>query len=258
MLLVPILIHAMMQQMTVAEEFDCSRFSCKTDCPVDFNRFQNATNSNALTNEFNRHTRADKRNLNVMICCSVKCNLSCITSDNEIVPKGTEWIDPEDSCTSHICNNGIISTFQSVCAGLPCDLEYHIRRPGECCSTCDPSWASFCQDPENEDCDMSCRYGFIRDQQRDCDLCRCLNIQTETPTSVITTSEPASSNDAPKTVNFYFYLDPSDGATKYLTIGLAIACCVILMACLAAFGWYFHRRIYKKVPLLAFRSSSSA
>ena len=242
-------------------DFDCNRVSCKTDCPVDFDRFAQVAISSELflqTENFKDvHSKESKmkieeNRLNLLICCSSKCKENCITLDNEIVSNGAKWVNPEDPCTSHICYNGIVSNHTSACSGLPCDVEFHIRSPNECCSRCDPNWASFCPDPDNEDCDIACQFGFVRDQERKCDLCRCAKRKDETPTSVKTTSEPASSNDATKTVNFYLYLDP-----KYLTIGLAIGCCVILVACLAALGWYFHRRVYKKVPLLSFRSSSA-
>lgn len=193
-----------------------------------------------------------------MICCSLKCKESCITSDNEIVPNGTEWVNLEDPCTSHICYKGIVYNQTSLCSPLPCGQEFHIRGLSECCPRCNSNWASFCTDPENEDCDIACQYGYVVDKQRQCDLCRCAKRKDETPTSTIaTTSEPTSSDDASKTVHFYFYLDPSDGATKYLTIGLAVACCVILVAFLAAVACYFHRKVYKQVPLLSFRNSSA-
>lgn len=192
-----------------------------------------------------------------MICCSFICKESCINAENEIVPNGEEWINPDDPCITHICNNGVVSSQASLCSPLPCEREHQIRSPNECCPRCDLNWASFCPDPEHADCEIACQYGFEVDQLRKCDLCTCAKRKDETPTSVITTSEPSSSDDASKTVHFYFYLNLSDGATKYLTIGLAVACCVILMACLAAFGWYFHRKVYKKVPLLSFRNSSA-
>lgn len=250
-------------------DFNCSRVSCKTECPAAFNRlsqvpltpevfFYLQNYKDAHTKElYKSQSRAEASSLNLLICCNFKCKQSCITLDNEIVPNGTEWVNPEDPCTSHICNNGIISNHTSACSGLPCGLEYQIKSPSECCSRCDSNWASFCPEPEHVDCDMVCQYGFEVDQQRKCDLCRCAKRIDETLTSAITTSEPTSNDDASKTVHFYFYLDPSDGATKYLTIGLAFACCVILVACLAAFGWYFHRKVYKKVPLLSFRNSSA-
>lgn len=256
--------------------FDCSRVSCTFDCPVDLKRsprdgpspevlfhLRNST-FNAQSNDphakefYNSHPRFNANDLNLMVCCNSKCKEGCVTSSYEIVPNGTEWSNPDDPCTSHICNNGIVSNHISVCVGLPCSLEHRFTAPGECCPVCNSNWATFC--PEDEDCDIACQHGFVMDHQRACDLCKCARRKVETSTSASTTSEASIKDDAPppRTVHFYFYLDPTDGATRNLFIGLAVGCCVILAACLAAIGWYFHRKVYRRVPLLSLRSSNSS
>lgn len=192
------------------------------------------------------------------MCCSLKCQNYCTTSDNRIVPEGTQWDDIDDPCTSHICDRGIVSNHTSACMGLPCPREHHSFTQGKCCPTCNSNWASFC--PEVVDCDIACQYSFVVDHQRGCDLCRCEVRRTESTASVMTsttTTETSRIDDATRGGPFYFYLDPTDAATKNLVVGIAIACGVILVACLAGIGWYFHRKVYRKVPLLSLRSSSA-
>lgn len=233
---------------------NCNGVSCIRDCPL-------GNNEPMAGNEFqaNNQPWTDKI-INTDICCKIKCRESCVTSFNEIVPNGGTWINPEDACTTHVCNNGIISNHTSACSGLPCSSEFHVYRNDTCCPKCDADWASFC--PEAEDCDMACRYGFKYDTERGCDLCKCRK-RIETSTSSTSTSATYDStlineeNQTTRTVKFYLYFDPSDGATKKLLIGITITCLALLIICLTAIGWFFHRRVYKKVPLLSLGNSSA-
>lgn len=188
-----------------------------------------------------------------MTCCNLKCRKSCI-SDGQLYLDGSKWLDLDDACATHICNDGHISTHISMCYGLPCSIEHHIRAPGECCSQCDPNWASFC--PEEVDCDRACQFGFEVDPKRRCDLCRCARKKLET-SSTSTTAEPSSVDDATRTIHYYFYLDPTEGATKNLVLGLAVACGVLLVVCLAGIAWFFHRKVYKRVPLMSLNNSKA-
>lgn len=240
--------------------FDCNKVSCTDDCPLDFKRYNPSPEvfihlKNTTFELYNSQSRVTSNNHHLLNCCSIKCREFCITSDNQIVADGHKWTNAEDPCTSHICHNGFISNLTSMCSGLPCPVEHRLTTPGECCATCNPNWASFC--PEDEYCDIACEFGFVVDSHRGCDLCRCSRRKTETSTSS-TSESPTSSNDAPpRTVHFYFYLDPTDAATRNLLLGLAVSLAVILVACLVAIGWFFHRKVYRQVPLLSFRNSSA-
>lgn len=214
------------------------------------------------TKEFyNSQSKVRANEDQLMACCSTKCKEFCITPDETIVRDGREWINADDPCISHICNKGIVSNHTSVCSGLPCSQEHYVVTPGKCCPTCDADWASFC--PEDEDCDIACQHGFVVDLKRGCDLCRCARRKAPfSSTSPPATSQkaPVPTDDAPpRSVHFYFYLDPTaDVATRNLLLGIAVASCVILVACLAGIAWFFHRRVYKRVPLLSFTNSSTA
>lgn len=259
---------------------DCSRLSCSADCPTRrFPRMApsasvlfhlNNSTFNLNSNDphaqefYNSQPRPALNNLQLMSCCNLMCRQNCTKHDGTVVPDKTEWPHSDDACISHICNDGEISSHISSCRALPCPIEYHIKIPGECCSVCSSNWASFC--PEHADCDTACQFGFAVDEERGCDKCECARRRTttetsKTPTFKVTTSStasPSSSHDAPHSVHYYFYLDPADAATKHLLLGLAVACGVILVACLAGIGWYFHRKVYKRVPLMSLRNSSSA
>lgn len=161
----------------------------------------------------------------------------------------------KDPCLEHICYDGVISNQTSLCSGIPCPKEHHIIAPGDCCPTCSSDWANFCS--EDEFCDIACEFGFAVDLERGCDLCRCARRKTETTTSSPIEFSTSNGDAPPRIVHFYFYLDPTDDTTKVLLIGIAIALSVIFVGCLAAIGWYFHRRIYKQVPLLSLRNSSA-
>lgn len=185
-------------------------------------------------------------------CCRTKCRGHCVTADNRVVPDRTEWPSADDPCTSHICNEGNVANHTSMCSSLHCPQAHHLWRVGECCPICDANWAMFCA--EDSDCDVVCPPGrmFAVDPKRGCDLCKCA---PATATEAMTTSLPVAipTDDVPPhSIRFYFYLDPADAATKTLLIGISVALCVVLVACLAAIAFYFHRRVYNKVPLLNF------
>lgn len=246
---------------------DCSRVSCTRDCPIEvFKQFHREFRMTAHPTHLEAALHDDSRaelyqnvqsNDDLAFCCSTKC--FCYTSDGKIISNGAEWLDLDDPCTNHVCNNGVVSNHSAVCAGLPCSPEHRIYAHGECCPVCSVNWATFCV--EDSDCDIACQFGFVEDRQRGCDLCKCAKrkiAQTTTSPTTVITHEATSNNDAtPRSVHFYFYIDPTDGATKTLFIGTVIALCGTFVACLAAVGWYFHRRIYKKVPLLSLAHSSA-
>lgn len=241
--------------------FDCGKVSCTDDCPLDFKRYKPSPEvfihlKNSTFSELHgSHSRITSNNPHLLTCCNMKCMEFCVTSENEIIPDGHKWTNVDDPCTTHICHHGFISNLTSVCSGLPCSPEYRFTSPGECCATCSSNWASFC--PEDENCDIVCEFGFAVDSHHACDLCRCAKRKTETPTSP-TNESSTSNNDAPvRSVHFYFYIDPTDGATRNLLIGFTVALGVIFVACLVGIGWYFHRRVYRQVPLLSLRNSSA-
>lgn len=234
--------------------FDCSKVSCIKDCPL------NSQDESVSEQQFHEphakefYNSQSKTDMNTPdTCCNLKCRKSCVTSLNEIVSHGESWMNSEDPCTNHVCMNGIISNHTSVCSGLPCSSEYHVYRNDKCCPSCDPSWASFC--PEDEYCDIACQYGFKKDSQRGCDLCRCARKISEATTSSSTTPTDDDTQTS-RTVKFYLYFDPTDGATKNLLIGITITF-VIFVICLAAIGFYFHRKVYRKIPLLSLGNSSA-
>lgn len=243
---------------------DCSQILCLRDCPTNTEALFHLTQSTFNSNEPHEITngRSSINNFQLISCCNSMCRMNCTTTDGEHVPHRTEWLDSDDACITHICNDGVIANHISSCHGLPCPIEHHVRNTGECCSVCSPNWASFC--PEHADCDIACQFGFAVDAQRGCDFCKCARKKTDTskaPTFKVTTSSttttPSLNDDAPHSVHYYFYLDPTDAATKHLLIGLAVACGVIFVACLAGIGWYFHRKVYKRIPLMSLRNSSA-
>lgn len=255
--------------------FDCSKISC-SDCSTDLRRFARAAPSpevlfhlqNSTFNEnsndphakefYGSQSRAPINKFHLMECCSSMCKKNCTTSDGTSISDGTEWLNPNDSCMSYICNDGYVSTHVSLCYALPCPNDYRVEKPGMCCPTCNSSWASFC--PEDEECDIACQFGFVVDHERSCDLCKCARRTLETSTvsaPAPTTVKPSLNDDASRTVPFYFHRDPTDAATKTLLIGLAVASGILVLACLVGIGWYFHRKVYKKVPLVSLRNSSA-
>jgi hypothetical protein len=256
---------------------NCNGISCVSDCNSDYKQshhildstpellfhLQNSTfNVDSNAKEFYKsqsRVQANRRHLEV--CCSL-CKENCTAADGSRVEHKSEWMKPDDPCTTFVCYNGRISEQISSCSGLICPKEFQIRRSGDCCNSCDPNWASFC--PEDEDCDIACQFGFVIEQERGCNICKCarkIPSTTSSTTTASTATESSSSaafdNDATRTVPFYFYLNPTDEATQNLFI-FVCAFGVVLVACLAAIGFYFHRRVYKKVPLLNMQNSSSA
>lgn len=236
--------------------FDCRETSCTTDCPTQFNEFSNkASSPNFLFHLQNSpaniaNDRQSHKKINLSQCCR-KCK--CVADDGASVSNGTAWLSPNDPCSTHICIDGDISTHISLCSALPCPLEYHLWTSGQCCPTCDSKWASFCAEDTN--CDIVCQYGFVTDFKRGCDLCKCVRKYIDaTMTSTLSTAL-ASNDDATQTIHFNFYLDSTNNEMKTL-IGIAIASCIVVVPCFAGIAWYFHRKVYKKVPLISLNYSS--
>lgn len=246
---------------------DCSSISCITDCPLE-----SVTHRDELTPERVHLTRSafnifseqkefyqSQSNVQLRLCCELKCSDYCVNQLGEIVPDGSEWKNMEDPCLTHFCVEGVVSNHTSMCFGLACGPEHYVKEPDECCPSCDARWASFC--PEVDCNDLACQHGFVVDPVRRCDLCQCARRRLET-TSTSQPEMPSAAtptrDNSTRTVPFYFYLDPTDGATKNLILGLTITCCVLLVLCLSGIGWYFHKKVYKKVPLLSSWRSTSA
>lgn len=206
-------------------------------------------NSNSNSTEFYNQASSNS----ISKCCNVQCK-GCWTADDAKVQHDFEWIDKDDPCLQHVCRNGIISNLTSLCMGLPCPVESHLFTPGECCPTCDSSWASFC--PGDEECDIVCQYGFNIDKKRNCDLCKCARKIIETTSTTAATSDEI--DDVNHRNRFNSFFDPTDGATRNLFLGLAVACGVLLVVCLSGIAWYYHRKVYKRVPLMHLSEPSSA
>jgi Antistasin family len=269
---------------------DCGDVSCSRDCVAylrqaarDVTPFQLGKVTQVTWDEEDPH--ASKLSGSVVMnsfrlrtCCSMKCRDHCVTSDNRVFQHRAEWPSADDSCTTHVCNEGIVSNHTSMCSPLACPRSHHLWAEGACCPTCDTDWASFCA--EESDCDIACQHGFRTDPDRGCDLCKCApatttplstsSAVTETEAETDTEKAPASTSlpiaittdsgddDFTRSARrFYFYLDPTDATTKTLIVSLSIGLCLVIVACLAAVTCYFHRRVYRKVPLLSFGSSSA-
>lgn len=238
--------------------FSCKGLDCDCikDCPISF---RNEPSHEKLPHDYEAKQFYNSQSWTNSDCCKIKCRESCLTSFNEIVPNGRSWMNPEDPCTTSICNNGIISNHTSVCSGLPCSSEHHVYRDDTCCPLCDADWASFC--PEVYDCDIACRFGFEQDSERSCDVCKCARFESTTSSTSTSVAYDSTLIDdegqTTRTVKFYLYFDPTDGATKNLLIGITITCFALFVICLAAIGWYFHRKVYRKIPLLSLGNSSA-
>lgn len=237
-------------------DFNCSRVVCEHDC-------KNSTTANF-------HDSLDSYQRSLKICCDISCRDHCIHSDGTIHPHNGEWFSEDDPCVSFVCDYGNIRPVISMCRPPSCPDEYHFIPTGECCPVCDSTWANFCS--EDEECDIACQFGFLRDEKRDCDLCRCsknkIEITTKSeswPSDVsktieITPSSPTqrdvTHDDSVVRVNKNIW--PID-VTLQLNIIIIFACAsVILVACLLGFFWWcVHQRAYKPVPLMNGSMSSS-
>jgi hypothetical protein len=183
---------------------------------------------------------------------------NCSIEHGQILPHKHEMLNPLDPCENFVCLNGKISIHMAVCATVHCPLDQRLKEAGKCCETCDPNYSNFCDDDENRDCEWHCRYGYVFDEVRGCDLCSCMKPPTtsssNSSTTTTTTTEEtttATDDDEKQQKTFFVFLD---GESEILNI---LVVCVILMA-VAAFAvflvfmiWFLHRRIYNRVPLIS-------
>jgi hypothetical protein len=197
--------------------------------------------------------------------------------DGKVYSHDDEWFSHDDPCISFICDYGEIIRLSSLCRPLICPVEFHFIPNGKCCPECDSSWASFC--PEVEECDIACQFGFLRDEQRDCDLCRCSKkkfIESTTellPSYVSEASEITSSSssqtphdavedendDDGSVVKINTNILPIIDETSPLFFIIFIVSSVVLVACILGMLWYcLHQRVYKPIPNVNSRSSSTA
>jgi Antistasin family len=281
-IVIEFLLNRSQRLLLVRKGIDCGDVSCSRDCvaylrqaardatPIQFGQVTWDDGDEEDLHASKLSGGVVMNSFRLRTCCSTKCRDHCVTSDNRVFPHRAEWPSADDSCTTHVCNEGSVSNHTSMCSPLACPRAHHLWTDGACCPTCDTDWASFCA--EDSDCDIACQHGFRTDPVRGCDLCRCAPKATTTSTTSAATetntdSAPAStslpiaittrSGDDDAARRFYFYLDPTDATTKTLVVGLSVALCLVILACLAAVTCYLHRRVYRKVPLLSFGSSSA-
>lgn len=167
-----------------------------------------------------------------------------------------------DPCETFFCKNGTFGIHMATCTPVNCPIQHRMRPDGECCDVCDETKSTFCD--EHRDCDIGCRYSFVRDEDRNCDLCKCgPKPSTRTSTTTSTTTEQPSStsssnDDVEATENepkiFFFFFSSKSDYINYLII-VFIFVATLAFACFLAFViWFLHRRFYKRVPLISHRS----
>lgn len=170
-----------------------------------------------------------------------------------------ELKNPYNPCETFFCKNGTFGIHMATCTPINCPVHHRIRPDGECCDVCDEEKSTFCD--ENHDCDIACRYSYVRDEDRNCDLCRCTSSATTTTTTTTRTNEvpsSTSSDDVEATENepkifFFFFSSDSDVLNYFIIFIVFIA--ALAFACFLAFViWFLHRRIYNRVPLISHRS----
>jgi hypothetical protein len=189
-------------------------------------------------------------NMNLMICCSSMCRQSiCTMSNGTVVNDKSEWINQDNPCEQFVCTHGMISTQVSLCRPLSCEKEHHVTKAGECCPVCGQGWADFCETDDDDDCDIACQFGFVRNEKRGCDECKCAKQNPKSSsTSTTTTESPSIIDDATTESvkhNFYFYPDQN------IFFFIAFALSVTIVACIVGLGLFFHRKVYKRVPIMS-------
>ncbi|KAL7013368.1 hypothetical protein ACKWTF_015356 [Chironomus riparius] len=242
----------------------CSKQQCENGCPsipISHNLTQNdlIENSFRLTNHQNTSTTC---------ICPENCNTAqnCthfLTDVREFVHLRHmgELKNPYDPCETFFCKNGTIGIHMATCTPVNCPIYHRIRPDGECCDVCDEQQSTFCD--ESRDCDIACRFSFVRDENRNCDLCKCTRPTTTTTTTTTTsttTEEPSTTSiddveameNEPK-IFFFFFSSESDFINYLFIVFMFIA--ALAFACfLALVIWFLHRRIYNRVPLISHRS----
>lgn len=257
-------------------DFNCSQISCATDCTNS--TLSTLPNFHDINNE-GHHQRSLSYHMN--ICCKLVCREHCTTDDGSVHPTGAEWKSYDDPCTTFFCDYGTIRPFVQLCRAIPCPSEYHYIPSGDCCPRCDPTWAEFC--PEDEECEIVCQFGFRKDEERNCDLCRCAprnstsfvgtTITTTTTSTTQTIRIPSSSSPRSTDADDEFSPESYDDGVhvnknkniwpmydvemrQLFLIGFAT---VLLLACLVGIGlWCVHRRAYKPLPLLNSNSTGGS
>lgn len=249
---------------SIFTDINCSRISCESDCNknstiANFDHHEAAADSLALDSSFQRSMK---------ICCDVKCQKrdQC-EMDGKVYSHNDEWFTQEDPCISFVCDYGNIARLSSLCRPPTCPEEFHFIPNGKCCPECDSSWAEFC--PEAEECDIACQFGFLRDEQRDCDLCRCSKkilttessslpsfvIDATSPHDLLPSQDVDDDDDSEVQINREVF----DVETNPIYLIIFIVSAVVLVACILGIFWYcLHRRVYKPIPNVNSSSSSTA
>lgn len=168
---------------------------------------------------------------------------NCRLMNRTVVKEKSEWQNPENPCETFVCADGMISTHVSLCRPLSCSKEHHIIKSGECCPSCHETWADFCRnDDDEEDCDIACQFGFVRDELRGCDECKCARQKHPTTTESLTFNDATES----VTVKYNFYSYPDQNIFIFISVALSVT----IVACIVGVGLYFHRKVYKRVPMM--------
>lgn len=253
-----------MMQQTLAEdiltnEAICGRQKCENNCPsVPISH--NLTRHDLIEKSF---TLTNHQNHSVTCICPVSCRTK---SENCTFPfegrllhfhDKSELKNPNDPCEIFYCNNGVVAIHMATCAAIDCPLHDRKRPFGECCDICDIEKSTFCDD--NHDCDIACRYGYERNVDDDCDLCKCARL-TKSTTSTTTEAPSRTSeeelritNDEEEKVVFFFFTTESK-FLNYLIIGVIFIAALAFACFLAFIIWMLHRRIYNRVPLISHMS----
>lgn len=233
---------------------DCTKISCAKDCSTDYKRLASPPEvvfhlQNSTLNLNDSQYRNHLRERNLMICCESMCREGCLLPNGTVVNEKTEWQSPENPCEQFVCHERTILTHISLCRPLSCSKEHHITKPGECCPSCHDSWGDFCRNDDGddeEDCEIACQFGFVRDEKRHCDECRCARRKQQTSTSS-STEIPSHIDDATETVKCNFYLYPNQNIFIFISVALSVT----IIALLLGVGLYFHKKVYKRVPSIA-------
>jgi hypothetical protein len=225
-------------------DLDCREISCKTDCP---SHFRNIRPSNPQLSHLQHST---KDFINRQQCCSLFCRENCTLSDGTDLEDEHYYKNPENPCETFFCRNGQISIHVPSCRPLPCARSHHVTRIGDCCPSCHETWSNFCKnDPDEDECDIACQFGFVRNEARDCDECRCKKLQTTTLSPTTTTPNPTQtestpSDDVTESVEYNRYLYPEQNIFIFISVALSVA----LIACIVGISVFFHNKVYKRIP----------
>ncbi|KAG5666656.1 hypothetical protein PVAND_014671 [Polypedilum vanderplanki] len=243
---------------TISPAFLCKKQKCENGCsalPVT----HATSHADLILNSF---TLTSHDNATTSCICPSSCEheipRNCTIEYNQILQHGHEMKNPLDPCETFVCLNGKISIHMAVCASIHCPVDQRIKEIGKCCEACDPNYSNFCDDDVNRDCEWHCRYGYVYDEERSCDLCSCMKPpSTATTTTIkptiteVSTTEMIENDEEQQQKTFFIFLDSENEILNILIV------CVILMA-VTAFGiflvfmiWFLHRRIYNRVPLIS-------